>query len=439
MSTTPAGQPTVDPKWAAENNLTRVLVLTGIFHISALISVGLRLFVRLGLLRSLGKDDVVIVLAALGALGGWICFILQGYHGFGRHIQTVSKQDMEKFGQIGFFGSIISAIGALGLLKISIALFLLRLKNNNIWKWYSRCLWGLIGLVTFYTIGAWLTFFLHCTPMSANWTRRGVCYSQKMFVAFALTNTCNSPSPKTTLYAVRSHATALNIFTDVCFATLPIPIIWSLQMSRMTRINLIGVLSLGYMYNTSISVLSKPAKQDDSAVALGIVKASYQVKKDPDRTFAQHLNVFGFLQLNVGIIAACIPTLKPLLRSHSRQTQTPRRSAYADIEHAATIGSARQFKSGSRRDGYRDTNGTDGTKKGGMITTTTTTVDETYEMVGRTGGNGTLQDYGVGGQIWHGDVGERRTEGGGGDKREILCTTEVVIDREVRRKIQHDR
>lgn len=64
MSTT-AGQPAVDPKWAAENNLTRVLVLTGVFHVSALICVGLRLFVRLGLLRSLGKDDFVIVLAAV--------------------------------------------------------------------------------------------------------------------------------------------------------------------------------------------------------------------------------------------------------------------------------------------------------------------------------------------------------------------------------------
>lgn len=31
------------------------------------------------------------------------------------------------------------------MLKISIALFLLRLKNNNLWKWYSRCLWGLLG------------------------------------------------------------------------------------------------------------------------------------------------------------------------------------------------------------------------------------------------------------------------------------------------------
>lgn len=140
------------------------------------------------------------------------------------------------------------------------------------------------------------------------------------------------------------------------------------------------------------------------------------------------------LQLNVGIIAACIPTLKPLLRSHSRQTQTPRRSAYADIEHAATIGSARQLKPGSRREGYRDTNGTNGTKKGGMITTTTTTVDEAYEMMGCTRANGTLQAYGAVGQIRHGDAGGRRMGGGGDDKREILCTTEVMIDRELRRE-----
>lgn len=61
----PSAEPAVDPKWAAENNLTRMLVLTGVFHICALISVGLRLFVRLGLLRSVGKDDIVIVLAAV--------------------------------------------------------------------------------------------------------------------------------------------------------------------------------------------------------------------------------------------------------------------------------------------------------------------------------------------------------------------------------------
>jgi hypothetical protein len=42
-------------------------------------------------------------------------------------------------------------------------------------------------------------------------------------------------------------STAFNIFTDVCFATLPIPIVWNLQMSSRLRISLIAVLSLGYV------------------------------------------------------------------------------------------------------------------------------------------------------------------------------------------------
>jgi hypothetical protein len=58
-------EPAVDPKWAAENNLPRILALTGVLHITALTTVGLRLFVRVGLLRSLGKDDIAIVLAAV--------------------------------------------------------------------------------------------------------------------------------------------------------------------------------------------------------------------------------------------------------------------------------------------------------------------------------------------------------------------------------------
>ncbi|EGY17045.1 uncharacterized protein VDAG_08209 [Verticillium dahliae VdLs.17] len=59
---------------------------------------------------------------------------------------------------------------------------------------------------------------------------------------------------------------AFNIFTDVVLATLPIPIIWNLQMKRRVRLSVIVILSLGY-----------------------------------------------FLQLQLGIIAACAPALKPLV------------------------------------------------------------------------------------------------------------------------------
>lgn len=37
------------------------------------------------------------------------------------------------------------------------------------------------------------------------------------------------------------------MFTDILFATLPIPLIWSLQLQRRIRIYLIAILSGGYL------------------------------------------------------------------------------------------------------------------------------------------------------------------------------------------------
>jgi hypothetical protein len=147
----------MDPQWAAESNLARILALTGIIHLLALTSLGLRLYARVGLLRTPGRDDVAVVGASVSffyfqstitngdevlALGGWMCFVVQGYYGLGRHTITISKEHYKIYEKISFVQSIVSAIGALGLLKISIALFLLRLSQN---RWYSRSLWAMIG------------------------------------------------------------------------------------------------------------------------------------------------------------------------------------------------------------------------------------------------------------------------------------------------------
>ncbi|KAF1937116.1 hypothetical protein EJ02DRAFT_458977 [Clathrospora elynae] len=322
----PSAQPALDPQWAAQSNLPRILAVTGVIHILALISVGLRLYCRIGLLRSPGKDDVVIVAAALGALGGWICFILQGYCGLGRHTKTISQDDLQKFDHIAFSQSIISAIGALGLLKISIALFLLRLSKN---KWYSRSLWALILFVSVYSVGAWLTFFLRCRPMSGFWDRNplAMCYTINLFMKVAMVNT------------------VFNILTDVCFATLPIPIIWKLQISQRIRINLIGVLSLGYL-----------------AVAMGIVKSYYQLTfiKNPDKHFEQSVQFWGFLQLNVGIIASSIPTMKPLLKKGIAISNGDQYNQYNSIERSGQSGDLKATKPRRSYLGTNDIRAADG-------------------------------------------------------------------------------
>ncbi|KAL0944829.1 uncharacterized protein CTRU02_202716 [Colletotrichum truncatum] len=323
MSST-ASDTAVDPERAKESNTAMILAVTGTFHAVALLFVALRTYTRAVIVKTIGVDDFIMILAALCALGGgMVVFIIQAYYGLGKHKDTISKADYVIFAKVGFFQSIISAIAALALLKISIALSLLRLSKN---KWYSRSLWALIVFVVLYTIMAWLSFFLYCTPLEGYWNKslKPKCYSIRLFVDFALVNT------------------AFNIFTDVCFATLPIPIIWVLQMKLRTRVYLIVVLSLGYF-----------------AVIMGIIKTVYQIAQpsSKDGTFYQSIQFWGFLQLNLGIIAACAPALKPLVGRALKISSSRRYNSNNLYENRYPTGRTGRTGNGTshaRRQGYME-------------------------------------------------------------------------------------
>jgi hypothetical protein len=56
-----------------------------------------------------------------------------------------------------------------------------------------------------------------------------------------------SQRPNLLLIVDHSQNSAINIFTDFVFATLPIPVIWPLQINMRTKITLLCILSLGYL------------------------------------------------------------------------------------------------------------------------------------------------------------------------------------------------
>lgn len=55
----------MNSQWAAESNLTRILALTGTIHVLALLSVGLRVYARISVIRSPGLDDAAIIGASV--------------------------------------------------------------------------------------------------------------------------------------------------------------------------------------------------------------------------------------------------------------------------------------------------------------------------------------------------------------------------------------
>jgi hypothetical protein len=84
------------------------------------------------------------------ALGSWICLVLQIPYGLGRHAATVPVEDRIQFEQITFWKAVISDGVALGLLRVSMALTLLRLKSDLVW--YKWSLYAVIGTIPALTV-----------------------------------------------------------------------------------------------------------------------------------------------------------------------------------------------------------------------------------------------------------------------------------------------
>jgi hypothetical protein len=77
--------------------------------------------------------------------GGMIPLFLQGRCcGLGHHIYTIAPDDLITFNKLSFAQSVVALMTGIGLLKIAIALELMKLKSKE-WRWYTIILWFLIG------------------------------------------------------------------------------------------------------------------------------------------------------------------------------------------------------------------------------------------------------------------------------------------------------
>ncbi|KAM7210321.1 hypothetical protein V8F06_014297 [Rhypophila decipiens] len=304
-----------DPATADESNVGRILGLGITFHVLALVAFGLRMYTRCFVVKSFGKDDLMMCLCMVGLTGGGMITVAVAIaHGLGRHVFTLSEEDVIIYGITVFIQALFTTITSLCFLKLSVAFSLLRLSGPmNIW--WTRIIWGLMIFIVLYMVESWISILAFCDPIAAHWDRKVLktarCWPMEVFRVFPLLNT------------------GCNMFTDICFATLPIPIIWRLKIGRRTRIYLIGVFSLGYV-----------------AVLIGVAKAVSQVRfrGDPDAVFHNWTQTLGFFQQNVGVVAACTPTLRPLVGQWLKLSDSSKTDGnyYGDNNH-------RKGSSGNKR------------------------------------------------------------------------------------------
>ncbi|EHY57271.1 hypothetical protein ABEF92_006049 [Exophiala dermatitidis] len=271
------------PQYKNESNTGNLMAIHGTFCGLAVVTVLLRLYVRIFMLKSLGADDYVMVAATVLAVATLVCFIGEAVAGgLGKHPSLVSAHDWSLFLHWRYFHSLI-VMFAISLVKVSIACFLRRfVPNRN----YQRFLLGSIIFLCAFMLSCAGTLIFNCgTDISANWdfelkaSPNVHCFSNRTFTNVGIFNS------------------SINIATDVLFALLPVPIVWKLQTNIRTKITLVGILGLGLF-----------------ACAASIVKTVYQATalKEPDWTYHDSFFMWNFLELTIGIVAASLPSLRPL-------------------------------------------------------------------------------------------------------------------------------
>jgi hypothetical protein len=138
-----------NPDYIAYTNSPQLLTQAGIlFGVTAFV-IFLRCYVRVVMLRCFGKDDWTMLLAFAFATATFLVYAEQTKVGLGKHL-SVMRMDTEmerQFLRLRQVQSIIVGIGV-GLFKISIAYFLLRLVTRKVYTLFLR---GFIVFMVLFT------------------------------------------------------------------------------------------------------------------------------------------------------------------------------------------------------------------------------------------------------------------------------------------------
>ncbi|OQE29505.1 hypothetical protein PENSTE_c002G02241 [Penicillium steckii] len=299
-----------------DNISWRIWVGTLATLIPATIVVVLRFVARYVSRAGLWWDDYTIVISlvlnwAMDALR-W-AQVLQ--FGLGKHNYQITDETFQSFGKT-FIGSQVLYFLTAVFTKVSLLLLYYRI--FGVVRAFRWALWISFGLVIAYFISCTIVSIISCSPVAKFWdpSLPGYCIDEVAFF--------------------RWNGFA-NMALDILVLCLPYPMAWRLQTSVRQKIILTGIFLLG----SFVCVVS----------VLRIVSFDFTTLEDVTYV-SVNPSTWSSIEQSVGVICACLPTLRPLVRTlygssndtsergsgsthnSSQRSSFPLRSSCADEENS---------------------------------------------------------------------------------------------------------
>ncbi|KAJ6020101.1 hypothetical protein N7499_003395 [Penicillium canescens] len=245
--------------------------------------VALRFYTRIRFKQPLGVDDYSCIVAWLLFMGYCAISIVIGKHADGYHFGELDGAHQIQFKKFCYIATILYCPMALSV-KIALLSVLTRifaLYRGKVWFIYI-----FLGCLCCYYIVALIIKIRMCAPIPMYWlgpAEGGSCLDQ----ASALI-----------------ADSVISVVSDIIILILPLPLTWSLQMSRSRKLRVIGILGAGGLATGfSLYRLVLLLKVDNSA--------------DMSLMFVRVI-LSGNAEGGVGLICACLPILNVLLAYYKK-------------------------------------------------------------------------------------------------------------------------
>ncbi|KAI5460670.1 hypothetical protein BGZ63DRAFT_425160 [Mariannaea sp. PMI_226] len=266
----------VDHSRDGESRAPLILAILSVGCALSTIVVGLRSYTRLVLVRAFGLDDAVIAAAQILTIASAVAGGLESKYGLGSHTWVQPKDYFIPYMK-AFYSSIVIYNISMCLIKISIILQYRRIFTVPMMQVITLCC---ILFLAAWAITVSFLLTLICVPVAKFWDNSipGRCLDSL-----------------TVWYVIAGF----NLTTDFATFAMPLPVIRSLQLPMRHKILLAAVFSLG-LFTCIISI-----------IRLRTLKIAASTD-DPNWDNVDAM-VWSFVEVAIAIIAACLPTLRPLL------------------------------------------------------------------------------------------------------------------------------
>lgn len=276
-----------------------VFATTLTFLVLSSVFVFLRMISRVTIVKRIAIDDYLMVLAWAITFGLSFCICYGCTWGLGRHESHVPSPWQGPLREADYAFAVLYQ-PALMATKSSILAFYLTLPTiNKTFKW--ACV-ATLFVVNAGGLALSLVTIFQCSPIDAAWN----------------VTTAISQGHCIDIVTIFLSSTPLNIITDLAILFLPIPILTGMRLPRKQKIILVITFSFG-AFTVAVDVVRIVYLQGAAMTRLtetikGIAHGKTLLVEQGDFSwYASQSFMWSAIEVNVGIMCACVPGLKPLV------------------------------------------------------------------------------------------------------------------------------